>query len=249
MQLSQGQFRGLQIASRTKFETELASWLRSNRTAYVDDLTDPELTRVAKTVCDRCDTLGLYGENATRAFGSAATVYGAYSEIDPMFEDIYYAALPRASARVRHTAPGIWQALAKVLDAEFTARTGNELIVSLGRAFCGDTYPDMSAEDVLQAYFPERHARLTPAQIKAHLAHSEYQAKRLGLQDPMALRFHRDVGLLLGAYFSIDPLYPWVQKAFAHDGDDMAKVSRLRAALLVIVRQAEQALEGAAPCA
>jgi len=43
MQLSQGQFQGLQTASRTKFEGELASWLRAHRTAYVDDLTDTEL--------------------------------------------------------------------------------------------------------------------------------------------------------------------------------------------------------------
>lgn len=244
MQLSEDQFSSFQNFSRSQFEAELAGWLRTNRTAYVGDLTDRELTRVAKAVCARCDELELFGESSTRAFGSAATVYGVYSEIDPIFEDIYYAALPRAAARMRHHATGIWEGLAKVLDTEFSTRSGTELIVSLGKAFCGDSYPDLSAEEVLQTYFPERHARLTPDQIKAHLAHSDYQAKRLGLEQPVALRFHRDVGLLLGAYFSIDPLYPWAQKAFAHEGDDMAKISRLRTALMVIVRQAETLTQG-----
>lgn len=249
MRISEDQFASLQTFSRERFETELADWLRVNRAAYVDDLTPSQLNRVAKAVCARCDALELFGEDATRAFGSAATVYGVYSETDPLFEDIYYATLPRAGARIPHKAAGIWDGLVKVLDAEFSTRSGIELMNSLEQAFCGDSYPDLPAMEVLQTYFPERFARLTPSQIKAHLAHSDYQAKRLELEQPMALRFHRDVGLLLGAYFSIDPLYPWAQKAFAHAGDDMAKISRLRAALTHIVRQTQTPSAGEPSCA
>lgn len=246
MRLSETQFEGLESFSRSQFEAELAAWLRENRAGYVDDLTDKQLLQVAKSICTQCDDLKLFGEDATRAFGAAATVYGVYSYNDPMFQDIYYAALPRGGARMRHGPQGIWDMLAKTLTAEFSERTGHQLIVSLGRAFCGDSYPDMPAEEILASYFPERHARLSATQIAEHVAHSDFQAARLGLEQPMAVRFHRDVALLLGAYFSIDPLYPWAITAFRHKGDDMAKIARLRTALMVIVRKSEQALGGPA---
>lgn len=245
VRLSDTQYENLETFSRGRYERELAAWLRDTRTAYVDDLTDKQLLQVAKSVCAQCDALKLFGEDATRAFGAAATVYGVYSYNDPLFQDIYYAHLPRSGAQLRHGPKGIWDALAKVLTAEFCERDGNALIVSLGHAFCGETYPDMTPDEVLASYFPERHARLSQAQIAAHVAHSDFQASRLGLTQPMAHRFHRDVALLLGAHFSIDPLYPWAITAFQHTGDDMAKISRLRAALTVIVRKSEKTLEGA----
>lgn len=147
---------------RRRFEAELANWLRTERTAYVDDLTDSQLAIVAAEICTECDRLGLIGQAATRAFAAAATVYGVYSHKDPLFEQIYYVSLPRACARLLRPPDGIWASLAQVLETEFSKRSGIKLILDLDSAFHKDAYPKLTPEELMADFFPERNARLSP---------------------------------------------------------------------------------------
>ena len=244
LQISPEAFDELGKAARRRFEDELASWLRTERTAYVDDLTDPQLAVVAAEICGECDRLGLIGEAATRAFGAAATVYGVYSHKDPLFTSIYYAALPRAGAQLLRTPPGIWSSLAEVLETEFAERSGIDLMLDLDKEFLEGKPPNLPAKELVAKFFPERDARLSPGQLDSHLALSAGEADRLNLTDTSARRFHRDVALLLGAYFAVDPLYPWAQTALDHSSDDATRISRLRTTLKVIVRRASAMAEG-----
>lgn len=147
---------------RRRFEAELANWLGTERTAYVDDLTDSQLAIVAAEICTECDRLGLIGQATTRAFATAATVYGVYSHKDPLFEQIYYVSLPRACARLLRPPDGIWASLAQVLETEFSKRSGIKLILDLDSAFHKDAYPKLTPEELMADFFPERDARLSP---------------------------------------------------------------------------------------
>ncbi len=242
--ISSKQFEELGKSTRRRFEAELASWLRTERTAYVDDLTDPQLAIVAAEISAECDQLGLIGKAATRAFAAAATVYGVYSHKDPLFEPIYYVPLPRAGARLLRPPAGIWASLAQVLETEFTKRSGIKLILDLDSAFGKEAHLKFTPEELMARFFPERDARLAPWQLAAHLTLSEAEADRLNLTDTAARRYHRDVALLLGAYFSADPIYPWAQAALDHPGDDASRISRLHTAFKVIVRRAKAMAEG-----
>ncbi len=242
--ISSKQFEELGWVTRRRFEGELASWLRTERTAYVDDLTDPQLAIVAAEICAECDRLGLIGVAATRAFAAATTVYGVYSHKDPLYEPIYYVPLPRAGARLLRPPAGIWASLAQVLEKEFTERSGINLILDLDSAFREEVRLDLSAKELMARFFPERDARLGPGQLAAHLTLSEGEANRLNLTDTAARHYHRNVALLLGAYFAADPIYPWAQAALDHPGDDATRISRLRTAFKVIVRRAKAMAEG-----
>ena len=244
--ISSKQFEELGKSTRRRFEGELASWLRTERTAYVDDLTDSQLAVVATEICAECDRLGLIGEAATRAFAAAATVYGVYSHKDPLFEQIYYVPLPRAGARLLRSPAGIWASLAQVLEAEFAKRSGIELILHLDSVFREEMHLKLPAKDLMIGLFPERAARLNARQLADHLALSVQEANRLNLTDTAARYYFRDVALLLGSHFAADPLYPWAQAAFDHPGDDATRISRLRTAFKVIVRRAKTMTEGGA---
>jgi len=242
--ISSKQFEELGKSTRRRFEVELASWLRTERTAYVDDLTDPQLAIVAAEISAECDQLGLIGEAATRAFAAAATVYGVYSHKDPLFEPIYYVPLPRVGARLLRPPTGIWASLAQVLEVEFAERSGINLILDLDSAFREEVHLNLSAEELMARFLSERDARLGPGQLAAHLTLSEGEANRLNLTDTTARHFHRNVSLLLGAYFAADPIYPWAQAALEHPSDDVTRISRLRTAFKVIVRRAKAVAEG-----
>lgn len=242
--ISSKQREELGKSTRHRFEVKLASWLRTERTAYVDDLTDSELAIVVAKICAECDQLGLIGEEATRAFAAAATVYGVYSHKDPLFEPIYYVPLPRAGARLLRPPAGIWASLAQVLEAEFSERSGIRLILDLESASHKEAQLKFTPEERMALFFPERNARLDSGRLTAHLAISEREADRLRLTDTTARRYHRDVALLLGAYFSTDPIYPWAQVALDHPSDDASRISRLRTAIKVIVQRARTMTEG-----
>lgn len=242
--ISPKQLEELGKSTRRRFEGDLASWLRIERTAYVDDLTDPQLAIVAAEICAECDRLGLIGEAATRAFAAAATIYGVYSHKDPLFESIYYVPLPRACARLLRSPAEIWASLSQVLEMEFSKRSGIKLILDLDSAFHQEAYLKLAPKDLMARFFPERYARLSPEQLAAHLTLSEAEASRLNLTDTAVRRYHRNVTLLLGAYFAADPVYPWAQTALDHPSDDVTRISRLRTALKVIVRRAKAISEG-----
>lgn len=236
--ISKQTLREFEKESKRTFIKRLAEWLRCERTAYVDDLSEQELLKLAEEIFEQSNTLGFVDEVSIQAMAAVASVFGAFAYADPLFEPIFYAALPRPGARLMHSPLGIWRGLADLLDLEFHRRSGTELIIALGDAFQGDFHPEFEPMELLCGHFPERAARLSKAQLDEHLQLSEAEASRLGLRDPQARRYHRDVGLLLGAHFAKDPLYPWAQAAFNSDRDDMAKVARLRTALRVIVRRA-----------
>jgi len=237
--ISSKQLEELGKSTRRQFEVELASWLRTERTAYVDDLTDPQLVIVAAEISAECDRLGLIGEVATRAFAAAATIYGVYSHKDPLFEPIYYAPLPLAGARLLRSPTGIWASLAQVLETEFAERSGIKLILDLDSAFSKDVHLKFMPKELMERFLPERNARLGPGQLEAHLTLSEAEADRLNLTDTAARRYHHAAALLLGAHFAADPIYPWAQVALDHPGDDATRISRLRTAFKVIVRRAK----------
>jgi len=244
--ISSKQLEELGKSTRRRFEGELASWLRTERTAYVDDLTDPQLAIVAAEICAECDRLGLIGEAATRAFAAAATVYGVYSHKDPLFEPIYYVPLPRAGARLLRSPAGIWASLAQVLEVEFAERSGIRLILHLDSVFREELHLNLPAKELMARFFPERDARLSAGQLAAHLTLSVKEANRLNLTDTAARYYFRDVALLLGAHFAADPIYPWAQAALDHPGDDATRISRLRTAFKVIIRRAKAMAEGGA---
>lgn len=242
--ISSKQLEELGKSCRRRFEAELASWLRTERTAYVDDLTDPQLAIVAAEICAECDRLGLIGEAATRAFAAAATVYGVYSHRDPLFEPIYYVPLPRAGARLLRPPAGIWASLAQVLEMEFSKRSGIKLILDLDSAFHKEAHLKFTPEELMARFFPERNARLGSGQLAAHLTLAEGEANRLNLTDTAARCYHHAVALLLGAYFAADPIYPWAQTALDHPSDDAMRISRLSTGFQVIVRRAKAMAEG-----
>jgi hypothetical protein len=244
--ISSKQLEELGKSTRHRFEVELASWLRTERTAYVDDLTELQLAIVSAEICAECDGLRLIGEAATRAFAAAATVYGVFSHKDPIFEPVYYAPLPRAGARLLRPPAGIWASLAQVLETEFADRSGIKLILDLEHVIIKEAHLESTPEEQMALFFPERDARLSPDQLAAHLRLSGGEADRLNLTDAAARRYHGAVALLLGAYFAADPLYPWAQAALNHPGDDATRISRLRTALKAIVRRAKTMAAGAA---
>lgn len=242
--ISSNHLKWLDKSTRHHFEVELAGWLRSERTAYVDDLTDPQLACVVAEICAECDRLGLIGEAATRAFAAAATVYGVYSHKDPLFESIYYVPLPRGGARLLRTPAGIWSSLANVLEVEFVKRSGISLVLHIDSVFNEEIHLKLPAKDLMAELFPERESRLSTEQLAAHLTLSAEEANRLDLTDTQARYYFRDVALLLGAHFASDPIYPWAQTALNHPGDDATRISRLRTAFKVIVRRAKVMAEG-----
>lgn len=241
LRFSKQQFESFDAASRGVFERHLVLWLRQERSAYVDDLRDEELDLAVRFCVAECDRLRLMGEDATQAFAAAATVYGTLSARDPLFYHLYYSGLPRAGACLVHSPATIWSRLAWTLEAEFSARSGVELIADLARAFPGPEHAEMSPEELLQKHFPERLARLEPGMLEAHLRLSEQEADKHGLSGAPARLFHRNVALLLGAHFASDPLYPWAAQAFAAEADETRKIARLNAALHAIARHTAEA--------
>lgn len=237
-QILKQNLREFEEESKQRLVKRLAEWLRCERTAYVDDLSEQELLTLSEEIIEQSSALGFVDEVSIRAMAAVASVFGAFAYADPLFEPIFYSALPRPGARLMHSPLGIWLGLADLLEIEFHRRSGTELIIALGNAFLGEFHPEFEPMELLRDHFPERAARLSKAQLDEHLQLSEAEALRLGLCDPRALRYYRDVGLLLGAHFAKDPLYPWAQAAFASGRDDMAKVARLRTALRVIVKRA-----------
>lgn len=236
LNLSSHQYQALALGVDTRYQARLAAELRRDLGAYLDDLDDPQLGRFVHAMVLEARRLGFSTEHEIAVFARPCVVYGAYAHLDPLFEPLFYAALPGQGARRLITSAGISAATAEVLRSEFARRSGRQLILDLAAHYLGPEHPQPGARSALEAHFPERAARLAPGALAAHAALAASEADRLGLTTPLARQVHADVAQLLGASFARDPLYPWAQQAYGVEGDDARRTARLRAALRHIAR-------------
>jgi hypothetical protein len=237
LRISQQQFDALSQATEAHYRGRLVTDLRRELGAYVSDLTDAELARFVEQLLHEARGLGFVTEGEIAAFARPCVVYGSLAHLDPLFEPMFYAALTGVGARRRLSAAGVSAATAEVLCAEFSRRSGTQLVADLAGVFLGGVHPVLEPAEALE-FFPERARRLPSGALEAHLIVSAREADRLNLTDPEARRIHRDVALLLGACFARDPLYPWAIAAFDAETTDMRRISRLRAALKLIASKA-----------
>jgi predicted house-cleaning noncanonical NTP pyrophosphatase (MazG superfamily) len=237
--ISRSQYETLEHTAEARYRLRLAQALRRELGEYLEDLSEAELSSFVRVMVGEARSLGFVTEDDIAAFARPCVVYGAYCHRDPLFEPIFYAALPGRVARRPLSAAGISAATAQVLSAEFAKRSGTRLIVDLAAVFLVGDHPPPGPRTALETYFPERAERLPAGALEAHLALAAREADRLRLHDADARRVHRDVAQLLGACFAQDPLYPWAIAAFSGADDDRRRISRLRAALKVIAARAQ----------
>jgi hypothetical protein len=242
------QYSTLEGEAKKAFRTRIASFVREHHTQYIDDLTEEEVDSFVDDAIASGTQFGCETDRDYILFSTPCAISGARSMHDPIFQRIYFAPLQWSAAGVKRSIDGMIDALSQVLDAEFAAVSGAQVLRGLGEGLFPDGSPrarrlkgSSQLVPFFERFFPARQRRLREGELAAHLQKSQEAAQRIGLGTPEGILIYQQVAYFIGCEFGWDGLYPWAIKALHKDVPEEARLKRLEAAVKVITDRAAKA--------
>lgn len=224
LRISTPQARAFQAVALSECRTVLMRFLRDEMNDYIHDLDDTELGLFSEKVIELGHSFGFITQNAIAKFSIPCAIYGALSPLDPIYKDVFYWQTRPARLRLPED---IVAATARILDVEFSRRTGDEVIVAAADIALAAP-PTRTLPAVLMRAFRERFDRISEDELAMHLDLSAQCADSLGLRECDHINYYQKIALLLGARFGIDPLYPWANRALGAGAASAVRIRTLK---------------------